>query len=84
MSKILTSLEGNLRHTSGYQGIRVSGNLILPGKPFSPRGYYSRHPEQVIHTHRDEEFVDRDCCKVTHQGDKLVMQMSHYVVSRIG
>ena len=33
---------------------KVSWNLILPGEAFSPRGYYSRHPKQVIHIHIDE------------------------------
>ena len=37
-------------------GIRyqVSGNLIIPGEAFSPKDYYSRHPEQVIHIYKDK------------------------------
>ena len=34
-------------YTSSLSG---SGNLILTGKAFSPRGCYSRHPEQVTLT----------------------------------
>ena len=34
------------KHALFTEGTRVSGNLISSGKAFSPKGYYSRHPEQ--------------------------------------